>query len=727
MTLNRFCASLAALLLAGSASGIAQNTDIILTPVAPQQGSPAAGQAPSSSVPAQPEQPARATGDEPSSATSAPSIPPKQPDQAAAYYHFTMAHVYEELVSMYGRADYANKAIEEYRLAIDNDPNSDYLNAGLAELYAKTGRIRDAVLEAQDILKRDGNNLEARRLLGRIYLRSLGDMQAGTQSQEVLKLAIDQYEQIVKLDPKSVEDHLLLGRLYRLNNELLKSEGEFKTAVNIQPDSEEAVTTLAYLYNEEGDSARALQVLSAIPENARTAKLYSALGFTYEQEKEYKKAIDAYRRSTELDHDNLDSVRGLAQNLMNDGQTDAALEQYKIIADADPSDAQTYMRIAEIDRRDGKFDQALEALKKATAVVPDSLELQYNIAVIDEAQGKYEDAIQILNQLLQKTEHADGEYSVADKNNRAVFLERLGTVYREANKHQQAADTFRKMLTLGDENAIRGYQQIVETYRDNKQWDLATQAAAEAAKKYPSDRGLQMVSASQEADMGKSDVAIAHVKSLLKGNADDREVYIALAQMYSRVKDWPNAEQNVSKAIDLSTKPEDKDYAIFVQGSVYERQKKYDLAEEAFRKVLADDPKSAMTLNYLGYMLADRDTRLEEALGYIRRAVALDPQNGAYLDSLGWAYYKLGKYDLAEENLRRASERINTDPTVHQHLGELYQKTGRLKLAASNYERSLEEWNKTIPAEVDQDEVAKLQKELETTRVKLARQNAAKQ
>src|ERR1022692_1130149 len=687
MTLNRILVCLATFLLAGSVSGIAQNSDIILTPVAPEQGPPAAGQAqPSSAAPAQAEQPTAASQDQPSSATPAESAPPKQPDKAAAYYHFTMAHMYEELVSMYGRADYANKAIEEYRLAIDNDPTSDYLNAGLAELYAKTGRIRDAVLEAQDILKRDGNNLEARRLLGRIYLRSLGDTQAGTQSQEILKLAIEQFEQIVKLDPKSVEDHLLLGRLYRLNNELLKSEDEFKTAVKIQPDSEEAVTTLAYLYNEEGDSGRALLVLSAIPESARTAKLYSALGSTYEQEKDYKKAIEAYRRATELDRDNLDSVRGLAQNLLNDGLTDAALEQYKVI--------------------------------------PDAVEVQYNIAVIDEAQGKYEDAIQILNQLLQKTEHTDGEYSLPDKNNRAVFLERLGTVYREANKHQQAVETFRKMLDLGDENAIRGYQQIVETYRDNKQWQMATDAAAEAAKKYPNDRGLQMVSASQQADMGKSDVAIEHVKTLLKGNADDREVYIALAQMYSRVKDWPKAEENISKAIDLSSKPEDKDYAIFVQGSVYERQKKYDLAEEAFRKVLADDPKNAMALNYLGYMLADRDTRVEEALGYIRRAVALDPQNGAYLDSLGWAYYKLGKYDLAEENLRRSSERINTDPTVHQHLGELYQRTGRLKLAASNYERSLEEWTKTIPAEVDQDQVAKVTKELETTRVKLARQSA---
>ena len=132
-------------------------------------------------------------------------------------------------------------------------------------------------------------------------------------------------------------------------------------------------------------------------------------------------------------------------------------------------------------------------------------------------------------------------------------------------------------------------------------------------------------------------------------------------------------------------------------------------------------------MNYLGYMLADRDTRLDEALGYIRRAVALDPQNGAYLDSLGWAYYKMGNYDLAEENLRRASERINNDPTVHDHLGELYMKTGRLKLAAANWERSLEEWNKTIPAEVDSEDVAKVQKDLETARVKLAKQqnNAA--
>ena len=73
-------------------------------------------------------------------------------------------------------------------------------------------------------------------------------------------------------------------------------------------------------------------------------------------------------------------------------------------------------------------------------------------------------------------------------------------------------------------------------------------------------------------------------------------------------------------------------------------------------------------------MLADRGVKLDEALGYIKKAVDLDPQNGAYLDSLGWAYFKLGKYELAEDNLLKASERIGTDPTVQDHLGDLYRK-----------------------------------------------------
>jgi tetratricopeptide (TPR) repeat protein len=548
-----------------------------------------------------------------------------------------------------------------------------------------------------------------------------------SSSNSVLKLAIEQYEQIVKIEPDNVDDHLLLGRLYRLNNDLQKAESEFKTAVKLQPDSEEAVTTLAYLYNEEGDTTRAVQVLSAVPDASRSAKLYAALGYTYEQQKQYKEAISAYRHAIELDRDNLDAIRGLAQNLLNDGQTEAALEQYKIIADANPEDAQTYLKMAEIYRRDGKFDLALENLKKAESMVQDSIEVPYNIAAVYQSQGRYDDAAKVLQDLLDKTEKKDGSYAQGEKNNRAVFLERLGTVYRDQQNYTMAVDTFRKMLPLGDENAVRGYQQIIDTYRESKQWPMATAAAKEAHQKLPNDRGLSMVYASQLADAGQVDQAIANVRALLTGGPEDREVYVTLGQMYTRLKRFDDAQAALQKAGELSTKPDDKEYVDFLRGSSYERQKKYDLAEEMFRKVLSSDPQNAMTLNYLGYMLADNGMKLEEALGMIKKAVQLDPANGAYLDSLGWAYYKLGKYDQAEEQLVKASQRMANDPTVQDHLGDLYQKTGRLKLAAAHWERAVGEWNRTVSAEVDTDALASVQKKLESAKMKLAKEESQKE
>src|SRR2546429_469141 len=579
-----------------------------------------AQQAPASSEP-------KAAESKPASDTKTAQAAPRKVDKASAYYHYALAHMYEEQVAMYGRTELANKAIEEYRQAIDADPTSEYLTAGLAELYAKTGRIRDAVMEAQDILKRDPNNLEAHKLLGRIYLRSLGDIQSGNGSQNVLKLAIEQYEQIIKIEPDSVDDHLLLGRLYKVNNDLQKAESEFKTALKLQPDSE---------------------------------------------------------------------------------------------------DAQTYVRIAEIYRRSGKFDLALENLKKAQSMVPDSIDVPYNLARVYQAQGRYDDAAQILQDLLKKTEKPDNNYTQAEKNNRSVFLELLGSVYRDNNNSQLAIETFRKMLTLGDENAERGYQQIIDTYREARQWQQATDTAKEAVQKLPNDRGLKMVYASQLADMGQAEAGLQQVKALLEGKPEDREVYITLAQMYSRLKRWPDAQESLDKAEQVSSKPEDKQYVYFLRGSMYERQKKYDQAEEMFRKVLSTDPDNATALNYLGYMLADRGVKLEEALNYIKKAVNLDPANGAYLDSLGWAYFRLGKYELAEDNLLKASQKINTDPTVHDHLGDLYQKTGRLKLAATNWERALIEWNRTVAAEVDPADQARVQRKLDSAKMKLAREEGAK-
>jgi tetratricopeptide (TPR) repeat protein len=667
--------------------------------------------------PAGAETPAPAKAAEPAAST------PEKVDKAAAYYHFTMAHMYEEEMAAYGRSDLVSKAIEEYRLAIDADPTSEYLTSGLAELYARTGRIRDAVSEAQDLLKRDPKNLEAHRLLGHIYLRSLGDMQGGSGADNVLKLAIEQYQEIVSLDPSSVDDHIMLGRLYHADNQFKKAEEEEKAAVKLAPDSEDAITALAMLYNEEGENTKAAETLAAVPESGRSAKLYAALGETYDQQKDYKRAIDAYQHAIELDRDNLEVIRHLADALQNDGQTEKALEQYKVIADANPEDAQTYVHMAEIYRKQGKLDLAVENLKKADSLVKGDERISYDLSEIYQVQGRYAEAVQELQSLLKSTEKPDGKYSPEERENRAIFLERLGEVYRDDNNEQAALDTFQKMLLLGDENAKRGYQEMIDTYRQAKEWQKATDAAKQATEKLPKDRDLKMVYASQVADEGQPDAAIEQVKALLKGTPEDREVYINLATMYSRLKRWPEAEAALDKAEQLSSKPEDKETVEFLRASGYERQKKYDQAEELFRKILTQSPDNSTVLNYLGYMLADHGTKLDEALTMIKKAVDEEPANGAYLDSLGWAYFKLGKYDLAEDNLIKASQHVmGADPTVQEHLGDLYQKTGRLKLAASHWERAVDEWNKTVAPEIDQEALAKVQRKLESAKVRLAKE-----
>ena len=665
----------------------------------------------------------------PAPPAAADSKSPQSPDRASAYYHYALAHSYEEMATTYGRPDYATRAIEEYKLALNADPDSPYLNSHLAELYFQTGRVRDAISAAQDEIKKNPNNLEAHKLLGRIYLRSLGNMQNGGPSDQMMKLAIDEYSKIVELEPNSTENRLLLGRLYTLNHDSVHAEEQFKAAQKIDPDSEDVVLNIAGLYSEQGDNKRAIQVLTALPDSDQTPKTLYALGQTYDQIKDTKKALDAYQKAFDLEPDNLDIERALGQAQLANGQEAAALKSFKDVAAGDTSDPQALLRIAEIERHQGKYDEALATLKKARDLASDSLEINFNEALTYDALGQYDQATQILEKLVIDSEHVTGQYTEGEKNNRSIFLDRLANVYREQGKTDQAVAAYQKMADMGGDYTLRGYQNIVDAYRDAHEYDKATIAAREAvtrtAKDKDANRDAKLMLASQLADTGKVDEGVALAKGMLNGTpADDRTVQLRLAEMYTRLKKWKDAADAIDKADALSSKPEDKVYTYFLRGALEERQKHYDEAEAQFRKLLAIDPNNALTLNYLGYMLADRGVRLNEALSMIKKAVELDPQNYAYLDSLGWAYFKLGQYSVAEENLTKAVARNNTDPTVHDHLGELYEKTNRLKLAAAQWEQSLNQYARTDSADADPADVSKVQKKLDSARVRLAKESS---
>jgi tetratricopeptide (TPR) repeat protein len=647
------------------------------------------------------------------------------PDTASAYYHYMMAHQYEEMATTFGRSEYATRAIEEYKMALNADPQSKYLNSHLAELYFRTGRIKEAVVAAQDRIKLDPNDLEAHRLLADVYLRSLGDNQQQEASAQMLKLAIGEFQKIVQLEPSNPEDHLMLARLYAADHESAQAEEQLAAARKIDPGSEETALIASQFYTDMGDAKRAADVLRALPDDDQTSRTESQLGKTYDQQKDTKDAIEAYRKALELEPDDLDTERKLAADLQADNQPDQALQAWKDIAAGDPSDAESQLQIAEIYERDGKFDDALAAVKKARELAPDSLDIEFHEGMIDDAMGRLDDAAKAYEHLVTATEHASGQYSDEEKSNYSTVLVHLAEIYREQNRPDQAVATYDKMTVLGGDYQEQAYDQEVETWREAHEYNKAVAVAKTAVEKLPKSNDAKLTLARQLADTGHVDEGLDMAKSLLQSGPKDLEVYYQLSQIYIDLRRWKDASDTLDAAQKVATKKEDQTMILFDRAMMADRARRYDEAESDFRKVLEAEPNNALTLNNFGFMLADRGVKLDEALAMIRKAVELEPTNYAYLDSLGWTYYRMGQYAQAEDNLQRAIARGASDPTVHDHLGDVYEKTGRLKLAAAQWELSLNEFAHTVEADVDAGDVSKVQKKLDSARVRLARESGS--
>jgi tetratricopeptide (TPR) repeat protein len=666
---------------------------------------------------------ARAQSDAQPASTAQPAT--TQPDHASSYYHYGLAKIYEDQAVANGRQDLATQAIEQYKLALEADPDSETLENGLANLYFRLGRIREAVSAAQEQINKHPDDVDAHMLLGHVYLRSLGDGQ-NPQSGEMLQAAIKEYETIAKLKPDDVETHLLLGQLYGLAHDSAKAESEFKDAQKIDPSSEEVVLSIARLYSEQGDLARAAKVIEGVPADDRSARMDFALAGIYDQLKQPKNAVKAYRAAVDEDPDNTDAKRGLAAALASSGQMDEAAKVYAQIVGNDPQDAQALIREADIQRQQGHYEQALATLKKASALVSDNVELSYNEALVYDALGRFDDSIKTLKQLLTATLPPDGKYTDGDRSNRALFLDRLAIVQREANHTDEAVAAYKEMQQLGGDYQARGADGVVDAYRDAHNWKAALDASAAAAKAMPTNHDIQLTYARQLADSGKVDEGLKLANAQLAGTPDDRDVYFTIADINVRDKRWKDASEILDKADALATKPDEKAFVAYYRGTVAERQKLYDQAEIEFRKGLQLSPDFSPIQNYLGYMLAERGQKLDESVAMLKKAVTFDPQNGAYLDSLAWAYYKQGQYALAEDYERKAALRMSNDPTVLDHLGEIEAKSGKLSVAIDEWQRSLAQYATSLPPEADPADVAKVQHKLENARVKLAHVNAPK-
>ena len=261
----------------------------------------------------------------------------------------------------------------------------------------------------------------------------------------------------------------------------------------------------------------------------------------------------------------------------------------------------------------------------------------------------------------------------------------LATAQDEMGQTPAAIETLTAMLAENP-RFFRGYVMLAELSEKQGQWEQAAQAYGRAQQL--STRGPDLSTRRAAALINAGQGAAA--RDILRDPAAKAEPEPLVLYLYAAAQrltgDLAGAEVTARR---LRTAAPEDPRGMYVLAQVLEARGDMAGAEEALRDLLKRDPKDATALNYLGYMFAERGQRLDEAVELVQRALKLEPENPSFLDSLGWAYFKQGKLELADAPLTTAASKMPNSSVVQDHLGDLRFQQRRYADAAAAWERSL--------------------------------------
>jgi tetratricopeptide (TPR) repeat protein len=636
-----------------------------------------------------------------------PAATTASPEKVAdAYAQFLLGHRFEE-------NEDETSAIAAYKRAMDLDPNAAEIPAQLAALYLKQSKVQEAMAAAETALKIAPANREANRVLGTVYaaLSESGQPAArgrgADQADANLAKAIRHFETaldgaVAESDPNV---RATLARLYVRSNAYDKAIPLLTDLVNQEPGWQDGPLMLVEAYAGAGRSRDAIAWLEErTPEDPR---LLPALADFYERERRWPEAAAAYSRAIQRGPRNaLDLKIRYASALMNAGGRDnlgKARTALTEVAAVRTTDARVLYLLSQAQRRLGDVTEAEASARKVIAQNAKSPWGYYALAEALEARRQYQAVVDELAPVV-----AENRGKSAETFDVSILLPHLGFAYQEIGQPDKAIASFEdaRKLAPGDP-AIAGY--LIEANMAAKKYGAAIDAAKTALAQHPHDLRLTRLEAQALRHDGKVDQGIALLQEAVTHHADDPIAYISLAQAYSEAE---RGAQAVKVLQDAQGKFPTDDGIAFELGTVFDKQKRFADAESAFRQVLSRDPENAIALNYLGYMLAERGERLEESVGYLTKALQVEPDNPSYLDSLGWAYFKSDKLDLAESNLKRAADQLKSNSVIQEHYGQVLFKLGR-------YDEAIAAWTRALAGDGDSIDKADVDRKIKAAKQKL--------
>lgn len=632
--------------------------------------------------------PAARGGETPKAGNPSPA-PARVPDAAAvgpdrdqAYFHFFRAM--DEM-----RDNRLSQAEESLRKAAKFDPRSAYVKVELARLLAATQNGQEAARILESCVQEAPAELLPRKALAELYLQALGDPENGAgQTGEPWQKAVKAFEDVLRIAPSDEGALLNLGKLFYNGRKLDEAERVLKLAVSGGGDTVDGVYTLAMVYIEEKKYAEALDLVKSMeaahPEITQLRMIKAGIL------EKLDRADEAEQIYSSLVADrNPDPTPYLqfARLLLDRNKPEKAAEVLEKALDVGIRIGDVYDLLGHAMRQTHQFDKAVQAYKSALASGGGKPEYRYHLSLVYAQMGDTLTAFEMLQALLKELEKPG-----AGSNMESYYLARmvrtnLAYLLVEMGQTEDALQCFEKLVESNPRDLDASvYIQLSDIRRQLGQKEAALKVLDDAIKGKPEEAKLRYARTVVMADLGRGDSEVKALEErLASGEAAELDC-LTLVAVHQNAGRWDQA-LGVSD-IGLKQLPGNAPI-LFQKGVCLEKLKRYRDAEEAFVEIVKAQPDHSTAWNYAGYMLIDFDVDVDRGMDYVRNALKVEPQNAAYLDSLGWGYFKKKEYKEAMKHLLDAAKNLPADPSIHEHLGDLYRAMGRPNEAKLSYDRAL--------------------------------------
>ena len=540
--------------------------------------------------------------------------------------------------------------------------------------------------------------------------------------------AVLEFQDALNLDP-SAGVYYALGKNYYNLNKLSLAIQNSRKAIELNPYQKEYFILLSNVYStaRQFDSA-AVTLENALRLDSMDVELYYKLARLYETSKPLK-AIDTYEKVTAIIGPDWNVLIRVAELYEKLGNLDAAVSSIEKLVSLDPANVSLQKILIDFYQKSNKLDKSLEVANDILELTPDDLDTRERKAQILISQGKWELAADEYNYILKQKDvpldikiRIGASYfnrSLKDSSLTKVTKDFFQTIDKDTvdwqvkmflgavainEKRDSAAIEYFKVVTDLARWNVDAWIRLGGLYFDNKKYEEAVKVMDEAIELFPDDFTTNLILGLSLAQLDKHSDAKPYLKKSVELNPNDLNSLSAYAYTLSQLKENDLAVNYLRQALTIKL---DDVNLLGTLGLIYDAMEKWIECDSVYEHALQIDSQNALVNNNYAYSLSERGERLKEALRMAEIAIAADPDNTSYLDTIGWVHFKLGNYRDAKNYLEKAIEIGGERAVMLDHLGDVMFKLGDTQEAKLLWQKAfdLDNTNVTLKSKIDKGEI----------------------